>query len=255
MKKIIAVLIACLFACSGGEQFDEDLVIEQEDQALSAKVSPTYQHGSTTSSTHLACNKTNSGQVCTVPSTKNVSWAFDTNSGFSNTEKTNIRAIVQSFDNTLTTWSFSETTDPAASQLVFKVAACSGGSSSSNIEAFGCVSLAFSANLTEGAGVVGSYQKHGKGTISIDVTDINAKYASQGDRDHLKTHAVGHSILAWMGVGARSDAGVVHYMSRRTVSLGNFNLTLTTGELCRADSFLATNDGQFSLTTPACTVD
>jgi hypothetical protein len=244
-------------ACGAPEQSDDLLELGQIEQAFAAPASPTYQLGTTTSSARLQCNKTNSGQVCSVPLTnsKSILWRFAANSGFTNQQKADFRVVMTAVDNSLPSWTFTESTSESAAIRVNK-AACSGSSSSNNIDAFSCVDLSGpSIDLEVGPGVVGNYTAHVFADVHIDFDDINAKFSSSSDRLALAQHAFGHGIISWLGLGSRSDSGALGFVSRRQVNVNALNLPLTAGEACRLEAYNITNNGEFNLVSPACSSD
>jgi hypothetical protein len=245
------------FACGAPDEWDDSLDLGQAEQAFAAPASPSFQLGTTTSSARLQCGRTNSGQVCSVPlmNSKAVLWRFGANSGFSDQQKADFRIVMTAVDNVLPSWTFTESTSQAAAIVVDK-AACSGSSSSNNIEAFSCIDLSGpEIDLEEGPGVVGQYTAHVFGDVHIDFDDIDAKFSSAADRLALAQHAFGHGIISWLGLGSRSDSGALGFVSRRQVNLNVLNLPLTQGEACRLEAYDITNNGAFDLLSPACTSD
>lgn len=295
LKKICVILSLALFAaCSGSDGSVSDIqpyadeeqaladglppldTFEQSDigtaeQALGAKTSTTYQYGTRTASSGLACNKTSTGQVCYVPQgtgltgsvgSKVITWRLTPVHGFTATEQTAIQNAVTALDNTLSAWTFSLTTG-AAGAIQLGKASASGSSSSNNIDAFVQPSLANLQNLNEGSGVVGSYQSSASCIISLDINDINARAAveeakvggNQNEVGKLRTHAILSGLMKCIGLGTRDDAGSVgHYIDRTLVFPGPiFRPLQTAGDQCRANSYDPFSSiADYNNLTPAC---
>lgn len=292
LKKICGILILCLSAaCAGSDNVASDIQpyadeeqalrdglppldttdIGKAEQALGAKNSATYQYGTRTASSGLACNKTSTGQICYVPqgtgmtgsvSSKTITWRLTPLHGFNADEQTGITNAVTALDNTLSAWTFSLTTG-ASGHIQLANASASGSSSSNNIDAFVQPEYANLQNLTEGAGVVGSYQSSASCVVRVDIADINARAAleeakvagNQNEVGKLRTHAILSGLMKCIGLGARDDAGSVgHYIDRTLVFPGPlFRPVQTAGDQCRANSYDPFNNvANYNLITPAC---
>lgn len=295
LKKICGILILALSAaCSGSEGTSssdiqpyadeeqalreglppldtfEEIDIGTAEQALGAKNSTTYQYGTRTASSGLACNKTSTGQVCYVPSgtgltgtaaSKTITWRLTPLHGFSATEQTAIQNAVTALDNTLSAWTFSLTT-AAAGHIQLANASASGSSSSNNIDAFVQTEYANLQNLTEGAGVVGAYQSSASCLIRLDIADIVARGAveeakvagNQGEEGKLRTHAILSGLQKCIGLGTRDDAGSAgNYIDRTLVFPGPlFRPLQTAGDQCRANSYDPSSVANYNILTPAC---
>lgn len=256
MKKLIALLATSLLAACSGEIDDQgNLVdIEQNQQAYSARVTTNYQFGTRTTASRRQCDRSTTGQTCSVPKTKNLTYCI--NQGFTNSEVSLIQNEVVALDNLLTSWTFTYESDlftglcVPGNNLQFSNGACgSSGTASSNIENYGCVTFSNITNLTEGVAAgdpVGNYQAHGGSRANIDITDINAKFSTTSQRDFGKKHAVKFALLSTIGLGSRTDGGSNTFGSRPQIA--NFALgIMTDGEKCRAESYNTTNNGDFSL--------
>lgn len=261
MKNALLSYLALALAVGCGAA-PEDFADEQSDdfgqaeQSFSAPVSSNYQFGTRTASSHLQCDRTSTGQVCSIPLTKNPTYAFDNSVG--GTERALITSIVSAIDSSLASWSFTEVTMLDDPTIIFEDAlhVCAGTSASNNIDSFGCVFLTAQGNgLTEGAGVKGSYTNHSFGVVHVDLTKIQAKVSAAADRNLVYKHAAGSAVLAWMGLGLRTDAGANNNLSRREVSTTLPLGTLTSGEQCRANGFVATANGQFTNAINPCPGD
>lgn len=251
MKYIISAIgLLSLTACSGAD-WDEEVELAETSQAFSARVTNNFQFGTQTGSAHLQCNRSSSGQVCSIPKFKTLEVARA--ASFSDPEKVIIGLIRNEFDNALSSWSIVEadTSVPQAPntvRLTLSQAACSG-TLSNNIEGYSCITLSNITSLTEGEvdlEPVGNYQTHTSCNGLIDSVDIANKGANDEQDNKLTRHAVAHAILTCMGLGSRTDSGANTFYSRRTLQLSSFLSTLTAGEDCRAESFSTTNNGDFS---------
>jgi hypothetical protein len=230
---LIAVGIAILLgACSAAP---EDFDIGTAEQEYFGRVTNGYQYGTTTSHARLQCGRTNDAQVCTIPQTKTPTFALS--AGIDRPAL--VRGLFASLDAQLSSWTFTEVSDiNDADIIVSDGVPCSGGSSSNNIEAFGCLATTdVGNNLEESATVVGNYTNHSFGVVRIDTTDINSKFSSATSRDRLYVHAAGHGIVAWMGLGSGPDASARRITSRVVDVSGPIVQTLSAGEDCRAEFF------------------
>lgn len=220
------------FACGAPIDGDE---LGQVEQAFAGRVTPGYQLGTTTSHARLQCGRTNGAQVCTIPQTTSPTFFLDPGVD----EPALVRGLFTALDNQLSVWTFTEVAHIDDAEIIVSDGVpCSGSSASNNIEAFGCVAFtAVGNNLTEGAGVVGSYTNHSVGVVRIDTADINAKFASSTSRRRLYLHAAGHGVTSWMGLGSRPDAPARSITSRTVDVSGPIIQTLSVGEACRANDF------------------
>jgi hypothetical protein len=260
-------LLALALACGAPSEdyFDDspDGGLGQVEQAFGAKNSTTYQYGTRSASSSLACNKTSTGQVCMLlrgvtgtVANKAVTWRFTPAHGFTAAEQTGIRNAVTALDNTLSTWTFTETTVAPSAPIQIGKGTCSGSSSSNNIDSFRCLSWALPQNLTEGAGVVGAYQSASV-VIALDTTDIVARGAveesvqpgTQGEEGKLRTHAALSGFMAAIGAGTRDDASSANTYHDRTLV---FPPLSSAGADCQMESFNHFDNGAFDLVTPAC---
>lgn len=269
MKKLLTLLslsLSLFTACSGEIDDQGNLVeIDQVEQAYVAKRTANYQFGTQTAAAHRQCNRTSTGQVCSVPKTKNFTYCV--NPGFTNAEIGFIHNEVQMLDNLLTGWTFTIETDiftglcmPSNTLQISPGSCGESGSSTGAIENYACNTLSGLTNLTEGVSglsVKGSYQAHGLARAKIDITDINAKFSNATQRENAKRHATKFILLSSIGLGSRNDGASNTFGSRPDIA--NFVLgIMTAGEKCRVDSFELNNTTDYSTRTllPDCsTVD
>lgn len=268
---IIALIVGLLFACGAADDSYDEL--GQAEQAMVAKNSPVFQMGSQTGGKNNRCTKTLAGQVCQVPTTKNIHWSvgnldFGTipdATGFAR-EVINGSANTVGFKNQLSAvgagWTFTEeTANPPAHQVNIGILASNdvcgaSGSASTDINNYSCVTWSAPTSMTEGAGVVGNYQNSVLCNVFIDMVPLNAKAGgSPGVLGLLARHAISHSVAKCMGMGNRTDAPTP-LATRQDMNTGVERSALTTGEVCVLASFNQTaTPGSFGLTTPACTND
>jgi hypothetical protein len=220
------------------------------EQALAAKPSATLQYGTRTASSGRACDRTSSGQVCYVPagtgltgtvSSKAITWRLTPVHGFSSEEQTAIQNAVVALDNSLANWTFNFTTQPAGA-IQLANAPVSGGSGSSNIDAFVETQFLIPQQLNEQTGVVGQYISSPSCFISLDIADINARGTAEGGATEigkLRTHAILVGLMRCLGLGTRDDAGSAGFYIDRTLVFPGpvFRLLLTAGDQCRANSY------------------
>lgn len=276
MKNLIISLVALLgVACGGvddGELYDEggDAGLGQVEQAYEGASSSTYQYGTRSASSAGACTKNSAGQVCMVlrgvtgtVAAKKVDWRFTPAHGFTAAEQTAIRAAITALDNTLSTWTFSETAASSAPIQIGKAAA-SGASTSNNVDAFRSLRWDLPVDLTEGAGIVGAYQE-ATVVIGIDIADINTRGAAeeakvagdQGETGKLRTHIVVNSLEAAIGAGTRDDAQSDNTYHDRTLKFPGplFRPLSSAGADCQMERFNHFGNGQFNLSSQGACAD
>jgi hypothetical protein len=253
MNKLIALSLLAV-AC-GAPVDGEDFDLGTTEQAFSAKRTTNFQMGVNAADDRLQCNRTNALQTCSLLTTKNIVYWIDPASfGPSGTAfNDEIYAYVEELDDSLSSWSFNETSDFNDDwQLAFVKGACPGTASSVKISSFSCLALASTGvNLTEGTGVVGNYTTHNDATVYIDMDDITVRGLNGLQELRLLLHATGHGTLAAIGLGGRTDAGANNFVSRMLVDPNWSGATISVGEDCRAESFTL-GGSNFTLATPAC---
>lgn len=266
-QSITAFALLCGFACSGYDADDagvEGEELGQLEQSITVKRSPTFQHGAQTSASRPQCNRTNAAQLCSVPAQNNPDWCLDQQ--FTAAQKSRIRTIVQTLDTLLAPFVFSEFDFSGNEcalfsdqvELRFLVGTCSGDTGSNNIEAYSCGTTGSVTALTEGSGVVGTYQKHVQFLSTIDRADILAKGANATEDNNIFDHAVARAALTYLGVGTRTDAGANGFASRRTLAPTLSLSLMTNGERCRLESYTGTTGSelnQFNLAASGCAAD
>lgn len=264
MKNLLSLLlISLLSACSGEIDDEGNLVdIDQIQQAYAANTTNNFQFGTRTAASHRQCDRTSTGQVCSVPSTKSITYCID--SGFTQADYNLVSNEIRLLDDALSGWTFTFENDLftgaclLSTFLVIKPGSCgTSGTSPTGIENYGCATLSSTTNLTEGVNgndPVGSYQKHSLSRGTVDITDINAKYSNASQREFAKRHAIKFILLSTVGLGSRTDGAANTFGSRSQIA--NFSLgLLTAGEKCRLGTFNSSNNGDFSNLVLCNTVD
>ena len=274
MKLVTSLLVAAgLVACGASQDMpryeyvkDSDgLILEIVDldyvpedigtskQPYSGKTTANYQYGTSTAATHMQCNRSSSGQVCTVPmappgmNSPKAMFYHVQSAGMTAAQVNEMTNAVEAVDAALSGWTFTPTNDPLLAHVILNRVTCAG-SGGSDITSFACTNLTANANnLSEGVGVVGSYTNHTFGVVHVDWSDINATWGTTIDRLLVGQHATVYGLLSWMGLGGRSDAGATSFMSSRTANPAVGKGYMSTGEVCRAQSYVPTADGAFTI--------
>ncbi len=270
MNKYISLLGIFAIACAGTDSATTEVAdsgVEQVDasgqlgtakQAYHSRVSGLYQHGTQTGSALRACDRSTTGQTCSVPKFKNFEICLGNT--FSATEKSRMLEMAQGIDSR-SNFTFSYPSDCSAAPLAGKMRliidpGVVSGSLSSNIQGYATVQLGSPSNLTEGvagADPVGNFQTHGFCLAKIDLVDIYAKGANSTEDTRLLKHAGASVILKCQGNGSRQDVAAVPAYSRESIVLGsNLTVYMTDGEKCRADAYDTTANGDFSNTGAVC---
>ena len=271
-KFLFSPLVCLAFACGStdngdlfdGEASDGGDQFGSVEQAMSAPTSPTYQYGTRTSTTQQRCDRSAAGQVCNIPNTKSMKFCYfnENPSGFSNDDSADIESAVTMMRGAFG-WGWTAATQDIftgmcgatdANVRLFVRSVGSSGTASNDIKDYAKVNTFSSVTgLTEGAGVVGSYQKHSGCDIYIDRTDILAKGASTADDRRLMRHAVAHALLACVGIGGRSSVASNH-SSRNDINTSVERNSMTAGEKCTLENF-STSSGTSFVNSGSCPSD
>lgn len=243
---------------------EADGELGQLEQPMSAKASTTLQLGTRTAPTRMRCDRSFSGQVCTIIDTKSPGVCRYANVGlgqFSASESTTVSSIVGGTDAGLSSWSFTQSENkdgtPCAAGTdihIYPGAAGSSGSGSNNINDYVSLTFQGAIGLTEGPGVVGSYQKHTGCHVLVDTTDIYAKGVDAAQDLRLFKHAVAHGLYGCLGLGGRNSSASNH-ATRVDVNASVERTAMTSGEDCVLESFSTSGATSFNLTTPDCSSD
>lgn len=258
----LAFVGALLLACSG-QDLEVDEEIGQEEQEFIALNSPTKQFGSQTGKPNRSCNKTSSGQVCSIPRFKKLQIVRDDTGTWTTTQRVNMQTVTNAFAGLHGPggWSFSivnfaAPADPTAVR-VFVTNQAVSGASGSNVDLYRDVAFGSTTQLTEGQGggfPVGSYQSHSTCDLRLDRNKITGKGATDLEDGRLFSHAFGNGLDACMGVG--TNTAVNSMVSQRPIDLTKFLDAGTSGEACRANFGDLTDTADFSIqTASACPAD
>jgi hypothetical protein len=262
MTRLFAVLVALLCACGA---YDPSLngEIAELEQAFGAKQSASWQFGSTTTTAHFQCDRFNAAQTCSVPRTKNIQIAYTPGAEFYAGE---ILAVAAQFDAGLDAgldagWVLSvvrSSDDLGVDQVRLLIQTGNvPGDLLGAIEGYSGVTYTSLVNLTEGVAPgantpTGQYRTHSGCAGTIDQVDLDAKL-NPADLPVGRRHAIGHAIEACLGLGSVNTNHA--FYSRRALQPTLSMNALTTGEACRANSFQATNNGDYSTVTSSTCVD
>lgn len=285
MTKIFTKLFALLFplalACGGvdnGELFDDAELgdggdeLGQVEQAYGAKESATTQFG--TQAAGMRCNKTSTGQVCSFLRAKPtvrvcVDHTLDeipvgAPNPLTSLESAWAGAAAARVDAATSSYSFDymysdagfgcATTGASGNHIVIRNAALAGPSSSNNVNDFAKPVFSDTTGLSEGSGVVGSYQSAGNCIVHFDAEKCAAKGLSSAEDERFCANAAGFAIAGCLGMGGQNVAQGQR-ITRATMNGGTFNDVFSTAEQCQLTSVQLTNDGTWVETTPACNGD
>lgn len=267
MKKI-ALLVAAvlgLFGCGG--QDDEGLYVygQNAETYLVGARGGTAQYGWQTGAGNKLCLSTAPGQVCVIPKTKTIRVQISSASGAGVATAADIQAVRvkagggsgwfgsmvgAGLDVTAEPWSYAEGDGISSPTLTIVVDASAGGfcgsgdHSTNEITKYSCITFGGTTNLTEDAGVVGSYVKlNGTGVLHIDLGALRAKGATSTEDDNLLRHAVFSGMLRLAGgVGnngtgnSRCSSSTINSLTKGSACLVNAN------EACIMSSFGELND-------------
>lgn len=258
MKNVIKTTIAfaCIIGCGAPEGDDDQEQIGELEQGFTARVSTNFQYGTQTGTQHRRCNRTTSGQVCRIPDTKSQVWCENGSPlGYS----ADITAVINGFDD-MSTWSFPFASIPALGtcadafkNLSIKVQTdgCgANGTASNNITDYVCITEGTATNLTEGPGVVGSYQSRNFCEVKIDWTQLTNKGLNNTEDHNYFKHAVAHGIAQCIGLGGKTNNNAQATSENMRADVAN--TSLSTGETCMAQNFTTASPGQFNHTVFTC---
>lgn len=246
-------------ALEDGAVLDEYGELAQLEQAYNAPVTVNSQFGTQTGSDRGRCNRTSSGQVCSVPSFHNISYCAQ-NAGFTPAlgTESRIHVLMNAMDSLLTTRTVSQPLDlfgicdaTAANVLFSKAAVGTSGTASNDIKNYSTNSFDSPVALTEVGlpgepAVVGQYQKHVRCIIGVDETDIFAKGTNATQDQRYLDHAVVNALSACLGKGRVSGVSAFNRATSRDMSSTHANDTFTAGELCQLNAYNAVNNGNFA---------
>lgn len=221
-----------------------------------SKFSPGRQIG--TSQTHRQCDRSNPGQKCSIITGVGnnphvVTYYIDPDS-FNASYRAEIRQIVEEMDSQLTTWVFNEvfTEDPWP-LLYFNDLPCPGTSNDITINpSFVCVNLTQTWDTLTTYSHVGQYTTHEGAIVHLDMAKIKARADTTIRRLRLVRHAAGNGSGTTLGLGSRADQAASLFNSWLYVDVDWVGFPLSSGEVCRLESYVATDNGFLFPTGPVC---
>ncbi len=271
MKHIVQKLLALAFlACSSpvdeasdmaealeaGAPLVEDEDLAQLEQPVLALNSTTKQWGSQTGASFASCNKTSSGQVCTLAKFKAIEVAYNP-SNWTSDEIDQMSLVVLDMNTRYggAGWLFTfvdSATSPGANKVRLLVSHSNntGGTNGNDLSNYRTMAFHSPAAMTEGqqAGMsapVGQYQNHGSCSTTLYRVRIQNKGANSNEDMRLLDHALGNAVVICMGLGTTSGGA---YAYRRTaINLTTFAPADTGGDLCRANIGDMTDLADFSV--------
>lgn len=261
MTKFALVLFGLLmFGCSAADE-DDEIEFGEASQAYNAPVTPLHQFGTRTSTNRNRCDRSTSGQVCSVPSYNDVVLCFDDTPGaLTSTTKSRINVLMAALDGLLTTRTVGgppidifgqPQCSGFANTWVTKTSVGSSGTASNFIDDYSRPDFNFTSGLTENAlpgepAVVGQYQKHQGCTIRLDETDIYAKGTSAAQDQSYLDHAFTNAFAGCLGIGRTDPGAGFNRLTQHTMSSTHNNDTFATGELCSLNAWNFSNNGNFA---------
>jgi hypothetical protein len=270
VKKLFLALL--LVACAGGDEWAETEELGELEEPFRGKNTPSFQYGTQTGGDKAKCNKTSTGQVCSIPAQRNWTYCIQSSpggSGFSGAVRTRIESDLTALDTSLGTlgWDivndgdilFGSCCDTCTLSgqppkiVILNANVGASGSASNDVKDYAAVSFGGTQALTEGSGVVGQYQSHSKCTISINETDILAKGTNATQDNNGVDHALLHGMMACLGIGARTTSSGL--ASRRLFQPSTTATNVSTGESCQLNEHTLSDPGQYNLKTPQCSSD
>lgn len=240
IRTVIALVSALAFAC-GGYAAEDDTELGQSEQAVIALTGATRQPGAQTGGSRLSCNKTSSGQVCSIARAKSIEIARNP-SAFSSAQNTVLGLVRAGLAGRYSDWTFTlvDSANPPGSgvvRIIVDKSTSGGGDNGNNVSNYRSNPARFSVNgMTNGqqsglGSFVGQYQNHGACSTSIFTTRIDNKTSNTTQRLNLFRHAVGNAIAICMGLGTRNDTP--GYVTQNTLNLGSALGFGSAGDACR----------------------
>jgi hypothetical protein len=257
-----------LLACGGAED-DSDLAEDEVDFGVleQAMLVDLPKFGISTAASHIACSATGpSGQVCHIPRTKVFTYCLSDAGGawvspdIGNIDNamTSVNAALNNqftFAKVNVTQGTCTSAGSATATVKIRKGTCSGGSGSSNIEAYGCMTTSFVNSLTEN--LPGTWNSHAGGTITLDMVDIATK---GGNAVCVLQHGVRHQAMNLAGLGYDSSQPDVlgALASSQSITPFAFNgfcvhSQASNREKCTANTFNNAATGSFGFRTTTCT--
>jgi hypothetical protein len=252
MKQAIkAFLLSLILAACGAPleheddsfELSESVELGQLEEEIIYLDSATKQWGTQTGSDRRSCNKTSTGQVCTLAKFKAIEIARNP-SAWTDTEDDQLSLVVfelnSDYGSAGWTFTFVDSANPPAANVVRLLVSrdtTGGGNNGTDIKNYRTINFHSPVSMTEGqhpglATPVGNYQHHGSCSTSLFITRINAKGANTNEDLRLLDHTLGNAAVVCMGLGTQSSGS---YAFRRSViNLTGFAPAATGGDSCRA---------------------
>lgn len=272
---VSAPLLGCGAADEDGGTNDGGAEIGAAELAISSKAGPSIVMGVSTAASHVACTRTNAGQVCLVPGNNVLGYCIET-AGLTASQVSTVRSLANSFNGvTNGKFQFIETVLAGAGGSCGGVAGqdwdfvinnlssgfC-GGTGGDSITNYSCVNFP-----TAGGGaptliesIPGTFYNWtgglGSGAIvHFELAEINNRGANATEDDKLLRHAVMHGLAALVGIGDET-ATTNLWSSHSILPLNQTRHFGSLGELCRADSWAGIADQtHLSITGAQCAAD
>jgi hypothetical protein len=251
-------LFACALIACGGESY-EDEELGTVEEAYNAPVTVNSQFGTQTGTSRDRCNRTSSGQVCSVPSYNDVIICYENANSFAAASVSRIGQLITALDGLLTTRTvggapidiFGQPDCTQANTWIRKVGVGSSGAGSNDIANYSRPVFNFTTGLTENGlpgepAVVGQYQKHAQCVIEVDENDILTKGTDANQERRYLDHAFVNAFAGCIGKGRVSGVSAFNRATQHDMSSTHNNDTFTTGELCQMNSWNNVNNGNFA---------
>lgn len=244
------VVLTLSLAC--GAATEQDLDFGQEGFAYNAPVTPGYQFGTQTGTSRQRCNRTSTGQVCSIPDSRTLSYCVDfpLNDYITDYIHAEMATVASQIG-----WSFPQnivggSCDIANAKLQFTLSA-TGGSLTSDVKDYVNVLFKGVTQLTENelpgeATVIGNIQKHSQCEIRIDQDDILAKGTSNVQDQNGSRHAVKNGLLKCLGIGSYGTGAGGGRATRNLFDPGVGTVFMTGGEACVLAAYNPVNNGNFA---------
>lgn len=246
-KRIFALLLCCLVAACGAPiDDDDDEEIGTSHQTYNAPVSPNYQLGTQTGSARQRCNRTASGQVCSIPHSRTLKYCVDFPLGAA--IESDIVGDTAARAGAIG-WTFTKVADCGDANIQFSLSSVgASGTASNDVKDYVTVLFSNTTSLSENelpgeAEVVGQYQKHTSCNVRIDKDDILAKGTSNSQDQNGWRHAAMNGLGKCIGIGGRTINAQIS--SRNLFDLNTIAVALSPGEDCVLSGYSPINNGNF----------
>lgn len=256
---VLTAGLLAIIACS--DAVPEDVALGEVAQAYNAPVTLNSQFGTRTATNRNRCDRSSSGQVCTIPDFHDVLYCVSNVSPqFAGSTRSRIHTLMSAMDSLLTTRSifqpldvFGQCIETDADVVFVKSAVGSSGTGSNDIQNYSRADFTNTTGLTENGlpgepAVVGQYQTHGRCNIRIDENDILAKGSNATQDQRYLDHAVLNAFVTCLGKGRIPGDSLINFnrAMQHPMSSTHANDAFTSGELCQLNSYNNSNNGNFA---------